>query len=154
MFRILLCMLLIIATCFPAMAQDPVEEETVDDPGIKVNRGEVEVLDIVSAYILHGEKVELTLRSDYYASEGSLSLADGSYSLLASGIGGDVTTYVGTGDLDDADLTLTAFNELCFKALTTISAFAFRITCPRYVVRYELRSSSELSLLLVSRLDS
>ncbi|MCY4024000.1 MAG: hypothetical protein OXF32_11195 [Anaerolineaceae bacterium] len=153
MLRVVLILIAGLALMFPAFAQDDEREETDESPVISLKRGEAEALEILAAFLLEGEKVELSFRSDYYANEGSLSLEEGRYSLLAVGIGGDTTTYIGE-DATGVDLMLTAFNERCFRALTYVSAGAFRITCPEYTVRFEINSHTQYSLLMISRLDA
>lgn len=156
MLRLLLVLFAGLVLMFPAMAQDEESEESEDTlPILSLKQGEGEALEVYAAYLLHGEKVELSFRSDYYASEGSLTLEEGIYSLLVAGLGGDITTYIGEDeDAFGVDLRLTAFNELCFKTLTFAPADAFRITCPQYTVGFELNSHTQYSLLMISRLDA
>lgn len=153
MLRVILVLIAGLALMFPVVAKDEESEEAEETPILSLRRGESEALKVFAAYLLEGEKIELSFRSDYYASEGSLTLEEGRYSLLAAGIGGDTTTYIGE-DATGVDLMLTAFNELCFKSLTFVSANAFRITCPEYTVRLELNSHAQYSLLMISPLDA
>ena len=151
MFRVLFILIVALALMFPTLAQDDVEQETEEAPVLTVKRGESEILEIVSAYLLQGEKVERSLRSDYFVTEGSLDLGEGSWSLVATDLGGDeFTTYMGT-DLTGIDLELHASPSRCFRALDFYASNAFRITCPLRSLGFELRSATSISLMLLTK---
>ena len=151
MFRVLLVLIAGLTLMFPTLAQDSDEQETEEVPMLSLKQGEAEALEVFAAYLLEGEKVELRFRSDYYVTDGSLNLEEGSWSLLATGLDiGDVTTYMGS-DYRGIDLEIDASPGRCFRALDVYSAVAFRITCPLRSLNFEMRSDSEVSLLLVTK---
>ena len=154
MMRVLLLLIVTLTLTFPALGQDEGEQITEASPAMSLIRGKAEFIDVDKAYLIAGDKVERFLQSDYYQSEGTLDLEEGSWSLIAAGIGGDdKTTYAGS-DFPSADLELRAIPARCLSLLNIQSAKAFRIGCPLRSLRFEIRSDSTTTLLLITQLTS
>ena len=95
MFRVLFILIVALALMFPTLAQDDEGPETEEMSLLSLNRGDAEELEVLAAYLLEGEKVERRLKSDYFVTNDSLQLEEGSWSLLATGLGADATVFLG-----------------------------------------------------------
>ena len=154
MMRVLLLLIVTLTLTFPALGQDEGEQITEASPAMSLIRGKAEFIDVDKAYLLIGDKVELSLQSDYYQSEGTLDLEEGSWSLIAAGIERDDRTTYGGRDFSGADIELRASPSRCLSILNIDSAKAFRISCPLRSLRFEIRSNSSKTLLLITQLTS
>ncbi|MDE2819595.1 MAG: hypothetical protein OXN94_18250 [Chloroflexota bacterium] len=130
--------LLFTLSAIPAISQE-----------ISLVRGVGETHLIDTAYLLIGDKIKRSFRSDYYLTEGALELEEGSWSILAVGMGGDESTMYVTTDL-----------ELDFSPTGCVESFgdswnnAFTISCPLRFFNFEIKTGYELTLLLIIPLDS
>ena len=144
MFRVLLILTVVMISVILVFAQD---QDTTDQEAplaITFERGEGEVFSGSNIYILTGDKIERSFRSDYYLTEGSIVLEDGTWSLLAVGIGGTEPTLYATTDLE-----IDASPTRCMESLGDDWENAFTITCPLRFLRFELKTGVQLALLLV-----
>lgn len=154
MSKLVVLLLTGLALCTTILAQDNPDRTSQDEPILSASIGYAESLGIGQAFLVKGRKKERTFRSDYYESEGLLSVYEGDWSIIVAGIGGnDVTTYNGT-DFPDADIELRASPRSCYSSwnLYSVAAKAFRIKCPLRSLRFELRSNSSHTLILITRL--
>lgn len=153
LIRISLLPLCVFTLLFPAFAQDAGGQQTEEIPLFSLTTGEAEFIDVDRAYLLEGEKVERFLQSDFYRSEGALNLEEGSWSLIVSGLGGDDETTYGGRDFPNADIELNASPSRCISELNVSASKAFRVTCPLRSLKFEIRSDSSHTLLLITQLS-
>lgn len=126
-----------------------VSGQVVDIEDLAFERGEGVELPIENGYVVIGDKVKRTLRSDYYHTEGSIELQEGTWAILAIGLGGDDSTGYLTTDLE-LDFSPTR----CVDSLGNDWNNAFTISCPLRFLNFEIKTGYELTLLLILPLES
>ena len=122
---------------------------TANSQDIDFERGEGKVFLIDNAYLIIGDRIERSIRSDYYLSEGTIELEEGEWTILAIGYGGDESTMYVTTDLE-IDFSPTR----CVDSLGIDWNNAFAISCPLRFLNFEIKSGYELVLLLIIPLES
>jgi hypothetical protein len=147
----------LLITCFALnislFAQESIDQTPEGEPLLSITIGDAELIDITKAYLVKGRKVERTFQSDYYESAGVLSLAEGKWSLVASGLGGkNQTTHTGD-DFPSADVEIQASPNRCFASIRSGPGKAFEIQCPLRSLRIRIRSDSLQTLLLIRQLS-
>ena len=134
--------------------------------GIEFDKGEgVFVSELKStAFVVLGEKIKRTFRSDYYQTTGTLVLDEGIWSITVTGLGGDdQTAYTST------EIEIDALPARCIKSAGNFWSRAlgsswkdefsfsgsntFEISCLLRSFEWEIRSGVPISLLLIAKLD-
>ncbi len=153
MIRILVLLIAFLTLNIPVLAQDTLDQATEESPVLSIVIGEAEFINLAQVYLAKGKKKERTFQSDYYRTVGTLGLEEGSWSIIAAGIGGDdETTYSGK-DFPNTDIELQASPQRCFTSLISEAAKAFNIKCPLRSLKFEVRSNSSQTLLLITQLS-
>lgn len=133
----------------PSSAQN--EGETVQNPSIDISfeRGEGEVFLESNAFLIFGDLIERSLRSNYFLTEGEFKLDEGAWSIFAVGIGGSESTLYAT-----TDLAIDASPTRCLDSWSIDWKNAFTITCPLRFLRFEVKSGYPIAMLLVTSMSS
>ncbi len=145
-------LVLVLTLYIPILAQDSPDQPTENPPVLSTSIGSEEPLRISQAFIVNGRKKERAFRSDFYESVGLLTLYEGEWSIVATGLGGrDKTTFDGS-DFRGVDVDLQASPQRCFRLLTSKFGKAFEIKCPLRSLKFNMRSDSSETMLLVAQL--
>ena len=124
----------------------PVSGQVIES--FEFERGEGTALPIDNAYLIIGDKINRSFRTDYYVTEGSMELEEGAWVIFAMGLGGeDSTNYVTT------DLELDFSPTRCVESFGDDWNNAFTITCPLRFLNFEVKSGYELAVLVILALS-
>ena len=144
MTRILLVLVVALALACPAYSQSADEPEQEAPIAISFERGEGEVFLGSTIYLLNGDRIERSFRSDYYLTEGSIELEEGTWSILAVGIGGNDRTMYATTDIE-----IDSSPTRCLESLGDDWENAFTISCSLRFLEFEVKTGNPLALLLI-----